>query len=259
MKYKIKQEGPFKYYETEGSGETIMLLHGLFGALSNFERIIDHFGQRYKVVVPLLPIYDMPITKLSVKGLLEHVQTFIEFKNYKNIHVLGNSLGGHLALLFALSSQDRIRSLILTGSSGLFEHAFGKQYLKRKNYDSVKEIAQSTFFDPKVATKDMVDEVFHSVNDRNRGLRLIKTAKSAIRHNLEKKLHKIKVPTLLVWGKEDRITPLFVGKRFNELITTSTLVTLEKCGHAPMMELPTKFNEVMHSFIDRVSKVTKVD
>ncbi len=249
----INIEGRYRYLETSGQGETVVLLHGLFGALSNFEQIIERMGSKYRVVVPLLPIYDLPLKETSIRGLLRYITDFIKYKDYKDIHIMGNSLGGHIALMYALSKQSGIRSLILTGSSGLFENAFGKSFPKRSNYEFIKKKTESTFYDPKVATKDLVDEVYKTVNDRNKGLRIVMTAKSAVRSNLEKNLHRIKVPTLLVWGKNDKITPLFVGKRFNQLIKNSKLVSFEKCGHAPMMEKPNLFTKVMAEFIDQVS------
>ncbi|MEM1359736.1 MAG: alpha/beta hydrolase, partial [Bacteroidota bacterium] len=168
-------------------------------------------------------------------------------------HILGNSLGGHVAILYALAHQKKLASITLTGSSGLFESAMGNTFPKRNNYEFIKKKAESTFFRPEVATKELVDEVFSTVTDRNKGLRVIMTAKSAVRHNLADKLHLIKRPTLLIWGKQDNITPAFVGEQFNELITDSELHFIDECGHAPMMEEPGKFNNILGQFLDRVT------
>jgi 2-hydroxy-6-oxonona-2,4-dienedioate hydrolase len=80
MEYEIKQDGKFKFIETGGEGETLVLLHGLFGALSNFQGIIGHFGEKYNVVVPILPIFELPIRKVSVSGLVDYVAKFINIK-----------------------------------------------------------------------------------------------------------------------------------------------------------------------------------
>ena len=125
----------------------------------------------------------------------------------------------------------------------------GSTFPKRGNYEYIKKKAEDTFYDPSVATKELVDELFEAVNDRNKALRIIITAKSAIRHNLEDKLDQINCPTLLVWGKEDGVTPLFVGEKFNRLIKYSKLVVVEKCGHAPMMERPDEFNTILSEFL----------
>lgn len=249
MEYQVKEEGQFKYIETQGGEHNLLLLHGLFGALSNFSGILDQFGSRFNVIVPILPIFELPLKKATLGGLLDHVNAFVEFKGYDKLHVLGNSLGGHISLLFAFSNPDKMSSLTLTGSSGLFENAFGSTFPRRGNYEFIKTKTQETFFDPEVATKELVDEVFDIVNDRNKALRVVTTAKSAIRHNVGDRLDQIKVPTLLIWGAQDTITPPFVGEKFHELISDSTLVMIDRCGHAPMMEHQDEFNQHLDTFL----------
>ena len=253
MNYEIQTEGKFNYIETGGGTENLMLLHGLFGALSNFESILDEFGKRFNVIVPILPIYELPIRKVSLTGLVDHVEDFVKFKKYKNVHVLGNSLGGHISLLYALSNPKTVRSLILTGSSGLFENAMGSTFPRRGDYQFIKTKTESTFYDPKVATKELVDEVFDIVNDRNKAIRVLATAKSAIRHNVGDKLYTIKVPVLLIWGNQDDITPPFVAEKFAELLPNSRLYFVDKCGHAPMMEHPKVFNQYLSGFLEDVA------
>ena len=254
MNHEILEEGKFRYIESKGSGETLVLLHGLFGALSNFEGIISHFSKNYNVVVPLLPIFELPIKELSVSGLVEHVAEFIEFKGYQEIHILGNSLGGHICLLYVLAYPHMVKSVILTGSSGLFENSMGSTFPKRGDYEFVKTKTEATFYDPSIASKELVDEIYNTINDRNKAIRVVVTAKSAVRHNLGDKLHQIKASTLLVWGKQDNVTPSFVGEKFNELIENSKLVFVDECGHAPMMEKPEIFNDILESFLDGLTK-----
>ena len=254
MDYPIKEEGDFKYIETESSGENLLLLHGLFGALSNFKGIINYFSNNYNVIVPILPIFDLPIREVSVTGLVEYVEKFVAYKSYEEVHVLGNSLGGHISLLYVLSNPEKVISIILTGSSGLFESAMGSTFPKRGNYEFIKKKTEDTFYNKDIASKELVDEVYDIVNDRNKAIRVIMTAKSAVRHNLSDKLHLIKTPTLLIWGKEDIVTPAFVGEKFNELIEGSKLVFIHECGHAPMMEKPEEFNDVLESFLEEMSR-----
>ena len=249
MNQKIIEEGKFQYIESKGGEENLVLLHGLFGALSNFQGIIEHFSDKYNVVVPLLPILELPLKEVSVSALVDHVHDFIEYKGYEKVHVLGNSLGGHIGLLYVLGHPEKVSSVILTGSSGLFESAFGSSFPKRGNYEFIKNKVEATFHNPEIATKELVDEVFDIVNDRNKAIRVVVTAKSAVRHNLGDKLHQIKNPTLLIWGKQDVVTPAFVGEKFNELIENSKLFFVEECGHAPMMEKPGEFNVILENFL----------
>jgi pimeloyl-ACP methyl ester carboxylesterase len=253
MDYQVTESDGFKYIETKGGEQNLLLLHGLFGALSNFTGILQHFGSRYNVVVPILPIFELPLLRVSVSGLVEYVAAFVEKKGYGKVSVLGNSLGGHIALLYALAHPDRISSITLTGSSGLFESAMGSTFPKRGDYDYIKKKTEDTFYDPSVATKELVDEVFDTVNDRSKAVRVIATAKSAIRHNLRDRLKYISAPTLLIWGREDQVTPAFVGEEFHQRIKGSRLILLDKCGHAPMMEHPAAFNKYLDSFLQEVS------
>lgn len=248
MEYEIQKEGKFEYVEV-GAGEPLMLLHGLFGALSNFSDLIEKFKHTHKVVVPLLPLFDLDLLHTSVKGLAKYVQQFIDHKGYDQIHLLGNSLGGHVGLVYILSHPEKIKTLTLTGSSGLFENAMGDSYPKRGDYEYIKAKTAATFYDPAVATKELVDEVFEITNSRIKVIKIIALAKSAIRNNLGEELGQIKVPTLLIWGKNDNVTPPFVGEEFHKLIPNSQLAFIDKCGHAPMMEVPYEFNNILEQFL----------
>lgn len=247
----IKEKGKFKYVE-EGEGEVLLLLHGLFGALSNFRGLFDGFKESHKVVIPLLPIYELPRQEVSVLTLMQHVRDFIVDQGYDKVHVLGNSLGGHIALLLVLEHPELVKSLTLTGSSGLFESAMGASFPQRQSYEFIKAKTEYTFYDPKVASKEIVDEVFNIVNDRRRAINVIATAKSAIRHNLGDRLKDIEQPTLLIWGQNDHITPPFVGEEFNARIPNSELHMLDKCGHAPMMEHIDEFNKILKGFFAKI-------
>ena len=254
MEITIKEQGKFKYIE-EGEGEVLLLLHGLFGALSNFRGILEEFSKRYKVVIPLLPIYEMPVLDATVNGLVRYVRQFVDMRGYEGMIVLGNSLGGHIAQLYALDQTRKVRALILTGSSGLFEDSLGGGYPKRGDYDYIKDRTEYTFYDPKVATKELVDEVYEICNNRGKAIRVISMAKSAMRENLAKHLHKLTMPVLLIWGKQDKITPTFVGEDFHRLLVNSELVLVDECGHAPMMEKPEEFNRILDEFLQKLNVV----
>jgi pimeloyl-ACP methyl ester carboxylesterase len=253
MEYEIIKDGKFDYLEV-GEGDTLMLCHGLFGALSNFSDLIEKFRHTHKVVVPILPLFDLDILHTTVSGLEKHIAAFIEHKNYTNIHLLGNSLGGHVALVYILKHPERVKSLTLTGSSGLFENAMGDSYPKRGDYEYIKNKTAQTFYDPAVATPELVDEVFEITKNRIKVIKIIALAKSAIRHNLGEELNQIQQPTLLIWGKNDIVTPPFVAEEFKKLIPNSQLHFIDKCGHAPMMEVPVEFNSILEKFLGSLSK-----
>ena len=257
MSYEIRKDGTFNFIEV-GEGEPLMLLHGLFGALSNFEPLIEYFKIRNKVIVPMLPLLEMDLLHTSVGGLQKFVQKFIEHRNYNNIHLLGNSLGGHVALVHILKNPEKVKSLILTGSSGLFENGMGDTYPKRGDKEYIRNKTALTFYNPSMATDELVDEVFEITNNRLKVIKIITLAKSAIRSNLGEELSQIQQPTCLIWGNNDIITPPFVGKEFNKLIPNSELHLVDKCGHAPMMEVPVEFNKILSGFLDKLKSPTTV-
>jgi len=250
MMNQIVQDADFRYVEA-GEGQPIIILHGLMGGLSNFEGVIDYFPSKgYKVIIPELPVYTLPVLKTSVKSLSEFLHDFIIHKGLKEVILLGNSLGGHVGLLYTKNHPEYVKGLVLTGSSGLYENNMGDGYPKRGDYDYIKKKSEDVFYDPKVATKEIVDEVYESVNDRNKLVRTLALAKSAIRHNMSKELPKMNTPTAIIWGAEDRVTPPNVAEEFNQLLPDSNLYWIKKCGHAPMMEHPDQFNQILKNWFD---------
>ncbi|GGH03459.1 alpha/beta fold hydrolase [Mucilaginibacter phyllosphaerae] len=253
MDFVLKEEKGFSYIE-EGQGEPLLLLHGLMGALSNWDDVIREFSPNYRVIIPVLPIYDLPLLTTGVRALSKFVHKFIKFKQLNNVVLLGNSLGGHVGLVYVLAHPGYVKALVLTGSSGLYENAFGGSFPRRESIDFVREKVQYTFYDPKTATEDMVEEIFHTINDRHKVIRILAMAKSAIRHNMKNELRKITMPVSLIWGKDDKITPPEVAIEFNELLPNSELHWVDKCGHAPMMEQPAEFNKYLKLFLDKIKK-----
>jgi pimeloyl-ACP methyl ester carboxylesterase len=251
MDFVLKEEHGFSYID-EGEGEVLLLLHGLMGALSNWDDVVKEFKSRYRVIIPILPIYDMPLLTTGVKSLSKFVHKFIKFKQLSNITILGNSLGGHVALIYVLAHPENIKAMVLTGSSGLYENAFGGSFPRRESIDFVREKVQYTFYDPIVATDELVNDVYKLINDRHSVIRLLAMAKSAIRHNMKKDLHKMHLPVSLIWGRNDKITPPEVALEFNEFLPNSELHWIDQCGHAPMMERPQEFNRLLALFLDKI-------
>lgn len=246
-----KKEGKFGYLEA-GEGRPIIILHGLMGNLSNFDGVFDYFSKKgYQVLMPELPVYTLPIIKTSVKSLAKFMKSFIEHKKLKDYILLGNSLGGHVSLYYTKNYPEDVAGIVLTGSSGLYENSMGESYPKRGDYDYIKQKTEGVFYDPKMATKEIIDDVYESVNDRNKLIRTLALAKSAIRHNMAKDLPNMKIPAGLIWGKNDTVTPPEVAEEFNKLLPKSTLYWIDKCGHAPMMEHPDKFNELLESWLTK--------
>lgn len=251
MSFRIIREGSYEYVE-QGSGQPLVLLHGLFGALSNWEAVLHEFSRDYRVIIPLMPIYKKTKVSTTVDGLAGFVHEFLDYKGIGKSIVLGNSLGGHIALVFALNNPDRVMAMALTGSSGLFESGMGSTFPRRGSYSYIKERVQFTFFDPATATDELIDEVFDIVNDNYKALRVLKIARAAQRQNLRDTIGNIHVPVLLVWGLNDNVTPPNVAHEFHKLLPNSELRFLDRCGHAAMMERPEAFNRVLKDYLARI-------
>jgi pimeloyl-ACP methyl ester carboxylesterase len=248
MHHQIISDGNFNYVE-EGEGPVLIILHGLFGALSNFKDVLEEFSKEYRVVIPMMPIYELPVDETHVKSLAAFIHDFLNYKQFDKINLLGNSLGGHVALVYTLEHPERVTSMILTGSSGLYENAMGGSFPRREDYDFIKTKVEYTFFDPANATKELVDEVFEIVNNKEKLIRILALAKSAIRHNMGEDLGKFNLPVCLIWGRNDNITPPDVAEEFHKLLPQSDLYWIDECGHAPMMERPKEFNALLKPWL----------
>lgn len=253
MTHTLKKEGNYSYIEV-GEGTPIIILHGLMGGLSNFEGVTNFFSEKgYKIIIPELPVYSMSLLKTNVKSFAKFLREFIDFLELDNVILLGNSLGGHIGLYHTKLYPEKVKALVITGSSGLYESAMGGGYTKRSDYEVIKKKAQDVFYDPAIATKEIVDEVYETVNDRNKLIKTLAIAKSAIRHNMSKDLPNMNTPTCIIWGKNDKVTPPEVATEFNALLPDSDLFWIDKCGHAAMMEHPDTFNEVLFSWLTKRS------
>lgn len=247
----FKKDNKYNYIE-KGEGTPIIVLHGLMGGLSNFEGVFNYFPEKgYKVIIPELPIYSMNILKTNVKSFAKYVKDFITYKELDQVILLGNSLGGHIGLYHTKMYPEKVAGLVITGSSGLYENAMGDSYPRRGDYDYIQKKAEAVFYDPKVATKEIVDEVYAMANDRLKLVKTLAIAKSAIRHNMAKDLPKMQTPTCIIWGRNDQVTPPEVAEEFHKLLPNSELYWIDKCGHAPMMEHPEEFNTHLEEWLNK--------
>lgn len=255
MNYQLKKLDDLEYID-EGEGPVLLLLHGLFGALSNWADVVEEFRKEYRVIIPMMPIYQVNLDDLSVETLADYIAMFVDKMQLDNLSVMGNSLGGHVGLVYTLEHPNKVKTLILTGSSGLFESGMGGSFPKRGSIEYIKERVEYTFYDPKTATQELVDEVFEIVNNPKKAIRILKIARAAQRHNLKVEIRTIQCPTLLIWGLNDNITPPEVAHEFHRLIPNSELYFIDHCGHAAMMERPKEFNYYLKRFLHKYVNIT---
>ena len=241
----VKEEGKFKWLE-EGKGEQpIILLHGLMGGVENFGEMVDFISAEYKVYGLDLRLFEGSILKVSVKNLSDYLYEFMEHIGVKKAILLGNSMGGHIGLIFAKEHPEMVDGLILTGSSGLYENAMGDSFPRRGDKDYIRKKTEEVFYDPTVANDELVDRVFEIANSRVSVLKLLGYAKSAIRHNMAEDIPHFKMPVCLIWGEHDKVTPPPVAKEFHSLLPNSELHWMPLCGHAAMWEHPEAFSKIV--------------
>ncbi|WP_417427880.1 alpha/beta fold hydrolase [Halpernia sp.] len=250
MRFKIKKQKKFDFIQ-EGEGHPLVLLHGLMGGLSNFTSMVEFFSKKgFQVFVPVLPIYDLPVLNTNLTSIAKFVAKFIDEEVGCPVTIVGNSMGGHVGLILTTIRPDLVKNLVLTGSSGLYERTFGDSFPRKGDKEYIKKKTQEVFYNPDIATDELVDEVFSLVNDRMKGIKTVMLARSAIKHNMLNDLPNIKCPVCIIWGKQDNVTPPEVAVDMHKFIPNSDLFWIDECGHAAMMEKPEEFNKILYSWLE---------
>jgi len=245
----LKEEGKFKWLEEGDGGQPIILLHGLMGGVENFGEMVDFISEEYKVYGLDLKLFEGSILKVSVKSLSDYLYEFMNHLGLSSAVLLGNSMGGHIALIFSKEHPEMVDSMILTGSSGLYESAMGDSFPRRGDKGYIRTKTEEVFYDPAVATDELVDRVFEIANNRISILKLLGYAKSAIRHNMAEDIPNFTMPVCLIWGEHDKVTPPKVADEFHSLLPNSELHWMPLCGHAAMWEHPEEFSRIVLKFL----------
>jgi 2-hydroxy-6-oxonona-2,4-dienedioate hydrolase len=248
-----EQEPSFKTVEMGTKGPEMVLLHGLFGALSNWDTVQPLMAEYSKPIALSLPLLTAHRSEVKVKALSLYTEYFVRSRGFAPVTLCGNSLGGHVALRLCLAAPELVDCLILTATSGLYEHSVDSLPV-RPGREFVQEHMSKVFYNQEFVTEKAINEIVTILEDRVRVLNLIHAARSAKKDNLKDLLGQIKVPTLLLWGEDDNVTTMEVAEMFHQLIPNSQLVTVKKCGHAPMIEHPEWFSEEVRKFLAKHSR-----
>jgi 2-hydroxy-6-oxonona-2,4-dienedioate hydrolase len=231
--------------------QNLILLHGLFGALSNWQSVIKEFSRDYHVFTPELPLFDSTISDSHLNRLVKFLEKYIDVHHIQNPVLVGNSLGGHIAILYTLKHPQHVSTLILSGSSGLYENTFGNSFPRISDTEYIKDRIFDVFYNKNVIDDHLIDGVFEVLQNKRKALSVIGIARDAKKQNLKNELPNIKIPVLLIWGIQDFITPLSVAEEFYLSLSNAKLCLINECGHVPMMEQPETFNELLKDFLDK--------
>ncbi len=237
-------------YIDKGKGQPIVMLHGMLGHASNWNKISSMLEDSYRTLALDLPYLGLDKKELSIGYLSDYVLRFADEMKLDKAIYMGNSLGGHIAIDLALKKLKRVESLILTGSSGLFERTYEKDVQIHPTREYLKRKIEDIFYDKRHVTDVLLDEVYSLLKNRKNIISIVRLTKAARNYNVKDLLKDITCPTLLVWGKNDTITPPKVANEFNRNIKGSRLEFIEECCHAPMMEYPDRFGEIVLDFLN---------
>lgn len=240
--------------ESNLASRPMVLLHGLFGALSNWDSVFPLFQSYSNPIALQLPILNAHRSDVKIKSLALYTWHFVKSRKLNPAILCGNSLGGHVALRLYLADPEAVDCLILTGTSGLYEHSVDSLPV-RPDENFVREHMYRVFKQEQFVTDAAIKEIATILKDRRNTLNLIHAARSAKKDNLLSVLNTIKVPTLLLWGEDDQVTTMDVAETFHKHIPNSKLVTIKNCGHAPMIEHPEWFAEQVKTFLKDLGRI----
>jgi len=228
----------------------VILLHGLFGSLSNWYTVKKELSGAYNIYTPKLPLYEVSLREGKLDALVRFLDSYIVENGMERATLVGNSLGGHIALLYTLKYPQKVERLVLAGSSGLYENSFNGTFPRVKDYDYIADKVKQTFYKKEVVSDELIAEVFETVQSKVKTLSIIALARAAQKQNLTAVLHQIKAPVLLIWGLQDEVTPPHVAVQFEKLLPNAELCFIDECGHVPMMEQPELFNKYLKEFLE---------
>lgn len=228
----------------------MVLLHGLLGEVDHWLPVLDTLRARYRAIAPTLPLFHPSFRSTSVRSLVEFLIRLFDRLGIDSAVVGGDSLGGHLALQTALSHPERVSGVVIAGSSGLSERGAARFAPHRPTTAYVRGRMEQIFYDPAMVTAPWVEAVRTRLLNREVALRFVRFARATRSETLEQGLGGVCAPTLILWGREDRVTPMHVARRFHSGIQGSRLVVLDRCGHAPMIERPVEFASTLYTWLN---------
>jgi len=249
----MRQNNPPLFNQTyidTGDGPSVVLLHGLFGNLRMWKNVIDRLKKDYRVIVPRLPIFELPIEHTNIKFLAKVLHDYLDWNQITDVTLVGHAIGGQVALMYADLHPSNVRKIVLTGSSGLFENSpFLKAKASAATYTSVDEKVREVFFDKAFIPGKLIKEVYETVQNIPKRMALGELARSSKQSSVSPFLGRLTHPVLLIWGLNDLITPPEVALHFHDLLPNSELKFIDQCGHLPMIEQSGQFNDHLLDFL----------
>lgn len=245
----------------QGEGSPVVFLHGLVGLNDHWEEVVRGIRHKARCCLLELPLLSLSGDDCSIDGATELTIRFLERHHREGSTgdsrlpvLVGNSFGGHVALRIAVERPDLVRGLVLAGSSGLIEKSMVSDIQIRPSREWLTRKIGELFFDQSKMNAADVDRAHQELSNRSGARAMVKLSRSARRNHLGDKIGRISAPTLLIWGRQDIVTPPEAAHGFHSQIRGSRLVWFEQCGHAPMIEAPERFAESMVEFLEELDR-----
>lgn len=232
-------------------GPQVVFLHGLVGVNEHWLEVVRRVSHQIRCLLLEVPLLELRGEDCSVQGVARMVASFLERHVGEPATLVGSSFGGHTALRVALMRRELVRALVLVGSSGLGERPLGTGRPKRTR-EWIEEVIAELFYDRTKMPVADVDRAFAELSDRQKARRLLNLSRSVFKDKIAAHLCEIEAPTLVLWGREDTVTPPEAARGFAEAIPNAELVWIDRCGHAPMLEAPEVFANALLTFSERL-------
>ncbi|MFN0133220.1 MAG: alpha/beta fold hydrolase [Phycisphaerales bacterium] len=240
-----------------GEGRPIVFLHGLVGLNDHWDEVVQRSRHRARCVMLELPLLKLRGDDCSINGVEVLTERFLErLVNAGPPPVLvGNSFGGHVALRLALQRPDLVGALVLAGASGLIEKTMVASLQIRPTREWLRRKIGELFYDPVKNMREAdLDRAHQELSERSGARAMVRLSRSARRNHLGSRIPQITAPTLLIWGKNDIVTPPEAAEQFMSLLPDARIVWFEHCGHAPMIEKPEEFAQAILAFVDELDR-----
>lgn len=236
-------------YINTGQGHVVILLHGIFGNIHIWKPVVDALKNDFQVIVPRLPLTELPLEDANVKHIAHVLHRFIEFHELKNVTLVGHAVGGQLALMYTHLYPANVRRLVLVSSAGLMERSPALRSEIPGDFQSLQEEVEDAFFLKEYVSEKIVEEIYEVTRDESKQAVIGEIACSSKKYRVSTILNKIDHPVLLVWGLYDPISPPESALHFHDLLSNSEVKFIDRCGHVPMLEKAEEFNRHVLDFL----------
>ncbi len=232
---------------------TILFLHGLFGTPEHWRCVMESLASRYRVVAPQLPVDPQPDRRKNgmktIGDLSDHVAAQVKELRIDPFVVCGNSLGGLVAIDLCIRDPDFAKGLVLAGSAGLFEKSPISGLRSRPSKEFVRTTVSGILHNKDLVTDELIDDWHKSISDRDYARFILRVSRATRDRSVEDELGNLKLPTMIIWGRNDKITPPSTAEEFKRRIDRAQLEFIDDCGHAPNWEQPEMFARLLDGFL----------